>query len=336
MGKIPYQYFFPLLLPLQKNKEETIDEKLHKWARMKEIPKSDQDKLISEKIAQKILAIVESFSLSLEQGQDISRAILKYYFQELKQEGFPSYLAREISVNLEKATEITKMVFREIIDADLSEEKAYQQSLVSMPLQQALQEIPAVGEQAITSERIHLAGFPEEVRPSIKNWISDYTSLFGYEKIDPVAMGNYLFHSENTKKLNSADRQKLTYILKALNDGMPVSINKTLKQIIFQDTNTKIQTSNNLQDTRNKIQAPNFLQNTNTKAQTPKTNISFSSPQKLPYESESQIQKKSFFPAQKAPNNLPTIQRQNTIVLQKKPEPPRPMNKNVVNLRTTD
>jgi hypothetical protein len=69
-------------------------------------------------------------------------------------------------------------------------------------------------------------------------------------------------------------------------------------------------------------------------------NMIFSSPQKLPYESEAPMRKKNSLSFPPIPADLPiktpppsAPSRQNTIVLQKKPDPPRPEGKNVVDLR---
>lgn len=104
---------------------------------------------------------------------------------------------------------------------------------VQMTLSQALKEIPEIGEQLITSDRINVLNFPEPVRPSIKNWLADYTSVFGYEKKDFIQIGNYLFHSQNTQKLSPNERQKLTFILKAFNENTLITIDKIAKQVVF-------------------------------------------------------------------------------------------------------
>ncbi|EKE11548.1 MAG: hypothetical protein ACD_15C00063G0007 [uncultured bacterium] len=69
--------------------------------------------------------------------------------------------------------------------------------------------------------------------------------------------------------------------------------------------------------------------------------MTFSSPQKLPYEYEKDpiAKQKKYFSTPQSPDNLPvkpyqsSTPKTNTVVLEKKPAPPRPSGKNVVNLR---
>jgi hypothetical protein len=311
--------------------------------------------------------------------------------------------------------------------------------MTSMTLSESMKSFPEIGEQIVTSDHIKILSFPEPVRPSIKNWLADYTFILGYEKHDSVARSNYLFHEKNTQNLRSTDRQRLSYILKAFDENSLVPINKDAKQLIFsfpyesprenetmqraqesKDTkqHTKLeapdfqlptpptgrQIPNNYpgqrasfqknspqalptrplrnsfseeskqenQFPRNKEQGTNNIQSPNPKSQTdipqngaPRAtnqetrpadplrnnfseadrqaqtgNMIFSSPQKLPYESEAPMRKKNSLSFPPIPANLPiktpppaAPSRSNTIVLQKKPDPPRPEGKNVVDLR---
>lgn len=105
--------------------------------------------------------------------------------------------------------------------------------LETISFSDALNKYPAVGEQLITSSHIKLKNFPDPVRPSIKNWLSDYTFNMGHETRDSMARGRYIYQNENAKILNSSDRQKLSYILKAYDENSEVTINEKIKQIIF-------------------------------------------------------------------------------------------------------
>ncbi len=108
-----------------------------------------------------------------------------------------------------------------------------QSQLENMPIELALEKYPELGEQLITSNHIKLKVFPEPVRPSIKNWLSDYTFTVGISNHDPIVRGNYLFKSENGRPLSSQDREKLTAILKSFEEKTPISINGNTKQVVF-------------------------------------------------------------------------------------------------------
>jgi hypothetical protein len=97
----------------------------------------------------------------------------------------------------------------------------------------ALKQYPELGEQLITSNKIDLRNFPYPVRPSIKNWIADYTFTLGYEKHESMARSQYLFQGANTKTLPAQDLEKLAYLLKAFDENSPITINKNTNQVIF-------------------------------------------------------------------------------------------------------
>jgi len=103
----------------------------------------------------------------------------------------------------------------------------------SLPLLQALQKYPRLGEQAVTSSPIKLKIFPDPVRPSIKNWIAEYHSVLGAGTHGTMERGNFLYHSENAKRLSFGERQKLAVILKSLDENEPVAVDEEKQEIVF-------------------------------------------------------------------------------------------------------
>lgn len=97
----------------------------------------------------------------------------------------------------------------------------------------ALKTYPDLGEQVITSLRLNLKSFPEPVRPSIKNWISDYTFNVGFGVHDNMVRGNYLFQNPNAKNLSSEERERVGYVLKSYDENATVKINTTTRQLVF-------------------------------------------------------------------------------------------------------
>jgi len=304
--------------------------------------------------------------LQLLQMADIARAIRSYYFVELKLEDMPFLLAKEIPIDLSRAQEITKQIIEKIIN-DKSAEQAYALKIEPMTLADAMKAYPEIGEQLITAEKIALRNFPEPVRPSLKNWLADYTFNLGFEKHSSIERGNYLFHGGNAKKMTPADRQKLSFILNAYDEGTAVTVDKALKQIIFSAINAMPEQKKDAQ-----ISNPNDQNLKNIPGS--QNSISFSSAQKLPYEkvypvqsaesgpasqvfnrvnapqptkedpikygkadaTESQFNGASFAPRVKFPPIAPTrpaTPMNNIVRLEPKPEPPRELPRNVVNLK---
>jgi hypothetical protein len=115
---------------------------------------------------------------------------------------------------------------------------------IFLPLAGALLEYLSISQQAVTSNEIKLNS-GEVVRPSIKNWITDYRDNLGGAKHSPIERGKYLFQSENGKRLTNGDRQKLGLILKSLDDETPLKIDPKNERIVFENEDNSV--SGNLQ-----------------------------------------------------------------------------------------
>lgn len=226
-------YTSPQCVPATKNPQEETEEQMNEnQKKFLALPELVQDKFVSHETSQKIQNIGKSYNLELLQMADISRAIRSYYFGELTLEDMPFYLAKEIPIDLSKAKEISQIIIQKIIN-DNSQEKAYESQLEKLPIDVAIKRYPEVGEQLITSDYIKLKSFFEPVRPSIKNWLSDYTFNIGISNHDPIIRGNYLFKNENAKKLSVQDRDKLSQILKSFEEKTPLAVNTNTRQVVF-------------------------------------------------------------------------------------------------------
>jgi len=107
-------------------------------------------------------------------------------------------------------------------------------SFVQVNLSQALKQFPKIGEQLVTNSPLKIKVFPMPVRPSIKNWINDYHENLGMEKHGSIERGNFVFHSENAKRLSSQERQRLALILKSLEEETPLAIDTEKEEIDFE------------------------------------------------------------------------------------------------------
>lgn len=346
----------------EKNPDNEIDGQFENiLEKIDSLPEEIKDKFFSYKIGSVILEIGKKFNLQLLQMADISRAIRSYYFGEIKLEDMPAVLAREIPIDLAKAQEISRMVIQKIIN-DTSVEQATQAKLAQMTVADALKAYPEVGEQLITSEKIVLKNFPDPVRPCLKNWLADFTFTLGRDKHTAMDRGIYLFQSANGKRLNSQDRNKLAYILKAFDENLPVAINKDTKQIVFGpspqpspyqgegDRRPSEQASRPLPSSAPSpipSSAPSLVaprhplpklgeeHNEGLRSGDIHSTMRFSSPQKLPYEKiypiKSPLERGAENPQFNRAGPQPYIIR--PMSMEDKEEEDRPLPKNVVNLK---
>ncbi|KKR44153.1 MAG: hypothetical protein UX02_C0001G0204 [Candidatus Moranbacteria bacterium GW2011_GWC1_45_18] len=106
-------------------------------------------------------------------------------------------------------------------------------------IKQAIQQYPKIGEQGITSSPLKIKSFDRPVRPSIKNWLYDYTSILGQGAHDSIQRTNYLFRSENAKNLSSSERDKLGIILKSFDENTPLPIDTENNEVVFENLGTQ-------------------------------------------------------------------------------------------------
>lgn len=285
---------FPFWVPTTKDPDrESIEQIKQNHGRFLRLPEPIKNKLSSDKISKIIQQIGTVYGLEFLQLADISRAIRSYYFGELKLEDFSFVLAREMNIDFTRAKQIFQIIKERIID-DRSYEIADQASLTNLPLSEALRIYPEVGEQLITSSKINLRNFPYPVRPSIKNWIADYTFNLGYEKHESMARSQYLFQGANTKNLSAPEKNKLAYILKSFDENSPITVNKTTKQIIF-----------TLGETAPDPSRPTAVPQAEQKNI---NSMQFSYPQKMPYEKNTTPNVPAKIPAQNFPVKIPPSQ----------------------------
>ena len=310
--------------------------------------------------------IAKKFSLNQQQRDNLPK-IIWYICLNKKWEQMKVSVIDDLSINASTADQIISLLNQNILlkarelsiqsftsqnTPSVYQKKSVGAKIESITIFDAMKAYPELGEQLITSEKITLKNFPEPVRPSIKNWLADYTFTIGFDNKDSIKRGNYLFHNANTSKLSSGDQQRLAYILKAYDEGAPITVDKSAKKIIFsQEENTNYKTPRVAeQSSLRGRQIPNKTQNTNnppaggqnTKPTAEKmrvnpqsssamhNTISYSSPQKLPYEKKDTPQGARFSYYQKPSQITPA---DNVVRLEPKPTPPRELPKNVVNLR---
>ena len=105
-------------------------------------------------------------------------------------------------------------------DEEMTKKK--QMKTEKLPLSSSLEKYPHLGEQLISEGALKLRIFSTPVRPSIKNWITDFHDVMGSKKHSPIDRGNFLFHSE-----------KVAAILKSLDEETPLTIDADSQMVIF-------------------------------------------------------------------------------------------------------
>ncbi len=108
-----------------------------------------------------------------------------------------------------------------------------QPTTLRLPLLQALSKYEQLGNQLITEERLKLKSQTETVRPSLLYWIKYYRDELGVGHHSSVDRGNFLFRSENGKKLTPEERERVNLVLRSVEENIPLDIDTEQNIILF-------------------------------------------------------------------------------------------------------
>lgn len=227
--------FYPMLVSSKQGVADSPGEVVGRWQKFRTLPEKSKIILLSEEVPFAIRNIVKNYQLSLLQAEEISRIVRNLFFGDVSLENIAKEIFQKISeLGEENSRFVAETIKNKIFYAAPKKELPVEnRQIVKLPLSQALKQYPKLGEQEITSAPIKLKYFSSPVRPSINNWITDYRAALGSGGHDLMDRGNYLYHSENGKKITPADRRKLTVILKSLDENALLEIDPEKQTVIF-------------------------------------------------------------------------------------------------------
>ncbi len=127
-----------------------------------------------------------------------------------------------------------KMLAEKPVARNIVQEKNIEKKLLQISLAEAIEKYSEIQQQSITTNQIKLRNSSLPVRPSIKNWITDFHASMGASKHSPIDRGNFLFHGENGKNLTSTERQKVGMILKSLDEKSLLTIDPVAQAVVFE------------------------------------------------------------------------------------------------------
>lgn len=226
------KYTIPQAVSVTKNPaEETKEQIIERQEKFLKLPEEVKTKLVSQGTSKIIQDIGKVYNLELMQLAEIARAVRSYYFGEVKSEDFPTILSKEMGIDVGVAQEISKQIIEKIINENFLGANV---NLIEVTLSQALKQFPKLGDQAITLNPLKSRHFSATLRPSIKNWIADYYDNLGPERHGSMERADYLYHSENGKRLTQGERQKVAQLLKSLDEESNLKIDSEKQEIVFE------------------------------------------------------------------------------------------------------
>ncbi|NCQ05963.1 MAG: hypothetical protein GW815_00110 [Candidatus Moranbacteria bacterium] len=213
------------------------------WDVLRSLPEKEQNILTSKEIFFKIQSLQEKFGISNMSTGYISLFIRKIFFKELTLEACEAKIGSMLMTtgggDPNQAKAIVQFIQKEILTiepklvVEKEEEIMPKKVTMNLPVLQALSQYERLGDQLITKERIRIKTQGEPVRPSLSYWIKYYRDELGVGHHDSVAIGDFLFRSENGKKLSPIEREYVSLLIKSIEGNFPLSIDVESQEIIF-------------------------------------------------------------------------------------------------------
>ncbi len=248
--KITNPIYFPMITPSVFGRADSADVRKKRWDIFNALPEQEKDKILAPNVAFTLKNVAEKYDLSDEEAMKISRLVRELFFRNISKENIAVELQRRISrLTNSELKDVEKIIIYQILTANTSQIKEASfktTNIIKLSLENALSRYPNLGEQSITANQLRLRITPNPVKPSIKNWISDYCEQMGSGKHEAFDRGNYLFHSENTKILTAIERKKLSLVLKSLDEGMLLNVDPEKQEVVFElegSSNIQMETS---------------------------------------------------------------------------------------------
>ncbi len=113
--------------------------------------------------------------------------------------------------------------------------------VVYINISELFEKYPDIKNQFITSRPINLKGKEGPINATLSNWLEDYRGEMGAPPHSSMERAQYLFKSENAKKLDESERKILSAALKSYDEGgeLPVDTNSgklVLSELFHQAT----------------------------------------------------------------------------------------------------
>lgn len=242
-NKIEEKRFYPLFVSEQGlTVEQTIEENRRVWSDFDNLPKEKKDILLSYELPEKITFFEKKFALTPEATYKMTLLIRESFLGRID-ESLAQEKMNEIIGNQEGGENIlSELAGLQVTqeekkdDEEILEETSVEEgvpSTVKIAILSALASYPNLGNQIISQERIRIKSQPDLVRGSLYNWIKYYRDELGIGQHSTVERGQFLFRSENGRKLLPEEREHMNLVLKSVEENLPLEIDIEKQMIVF-------------------------------------------------------------------------------------------------------
>ncbi len=244
----------PLMVSIHPNGSKLTDnQRFDMLGYLSKVSEETYQLLASLLVAESLLRMQQSLSLSDSEILRIASLLRMYYFGKAPFERFPEFLRNDVGLSQDKIPAVINFIRTEIftlkapqkIEDDDGEDVVRQSNFISMALFDALVKYPKINDQQITGERIRIRSEKDTVRGTVRNWLRAYRDVVGVRKHEAMERGQFLFQSENAKRLPQSERDRVALLLKSLDESEPLSINADRQEIIFPAMSNSTRASQN-------------------------------------------------------------------------------------------
>lgn len=227
----------PMSAGINWNPREDTQADIVKWyAYYNKLPFDVRMGLADENVLQAVLSIAKDYNIldELKVGE-VSRMIRETFFKVSSREEVELRAQEKLGIS-QADSKLFYEAFKSIIELVRSSgREGFDRVTENMPIIPALKKYPGLGEQVLTEKNIKKRDTSNFVRPVISNWIDDYIQRKGAQSHDNIDRSDFLFNSENGKKISNKERKLLSQVLDSYDNDVNVSVYTENQEIIFSE-----------------------------------------------------------------------------------------------------
>ncbi|MCA9364927.1 MAG: hypothetical protein KC736_03480 [Candidatus Moranbacteria bacterium] len=234
------QSFHPMLVSAREGSGDSDEVFFDRWKSFDALPDRVKGVLTSPKILDSLMDFSQKYDLSDVNLRVLSRCLRSFYFGILAHENDVRSCLHEAGFPEKIIMDATRLIVRDSRSfpsglSDNDNPDFAQESLgqLFLNLVDIFKQFPSVADQIITSSPIVFESNGQSARPTVSNWVKYYEEILGVGTHGVIDRGNFLFHDRQTKNLSDSDRQKLSTILKSLDENVKLPVDSDKQEIIF-------------------------------------------------------------------------------------------------------
>lgn len=231
----------PMSASVHWNPKEDSDDDIEKWlAIYNKLPYQVRMGLVDTETENRIVRIAKKYNIyRVEEVGELSRIIRDSFVTNTFQEkNTKARILERLKVDEDKVGTLYKELFLLRNKISAIEEGNLNAQIEKIPFVPAIKKYPELNQQLLGERKIVVFGDSDYVKPTLKNWLDDYTLRKGAQAHSNLDRSDYIFNSENIKVLTFDEKKHLLSILESYDEDRDLDIDTNKKVVLF-DTKQK-------------------------------------------------------------------------------------------------